>query len=724
MLRFRLGWLAWLVIVAACIWLPFHDLYGSHGPFARQLSRSIAWKGLSECLLLLGAVYAGLRLQRHGYLLALVALEIYTRRHGLDITLLLLSLYAAGITATGQRIASWLKLGWPRDPGEWLRAGFLGLIAWAAVIWLASAAGLGSIAWIRGLAIGVLGTALCFQAWRWRTLPWVFDAPASRVSAAITATFVTTVAMLAAKSAAAVDSDALWYGLNADRVLLGDGGLLKGQGLVTHVHYYPKLAESLQIPFLGLGSASLVTGLGLVCWALLAATCREVLREFGVATAQAWLGALLACAVPAVAASGATPKGELLAAWCCVFGVLAALRLMRDPTSRGWLGMGVAALVIAPLARLTVIPYAAMACFFLLVVAARRHVRPMGRDTWVPITLALTVFFFTCLRTWLLAGVAFVSPDVLVTLQKIVGWRLHDDIGRYEPVFNTPFPGGLVDSLFGPSRYIHQALFWMGNAWLPLLVAAMALRGWRWLAAPGVAFCFFVGLSMYVLLYAYRYGDAGADGNYFIVPIVLLHLVAWTGAFGKPMDLSGAPWLLAGSGALVAFSLFMVVTTANWEPGTGTMDANFRRTPFSELGRLADKRFATSGMASLARYLERFPPSTRMLGNMPDGDGGYLPLRYEALGDIAWARSTLLADEASLRGLLTGNDIALVALARTMTSPADVLVRHTLDDMAREGTAVPVAAPIGDVDLWLLPDAACRLQPVNYAVGAGDKPTC
>ncbi|MGE7138637.1 hypothetical protein ACQKIE_13510 [Luteibacter sp. NPDC031894] len=713
-MRVRLGWLAWLVLVAACIWLPWHALFEGTGPFVRQLSRSLAWKSLAECLLLLGTVYGSLRLRRHGIVLAALCAEVYARRHGIDITVLLLALYLMGIVALGRCGAAALRMPTAPSLDTFLRDAVLGVLMWSAAIWTASLLGTGSLPALRMLAIAILGGALAFASWRWHRQVVAPTPPSTRAGAFLVASVVTIVLMLSAKAAVAVDSDALWYGLNADRVLFGDGGLFQAQGLIAHVHYYPKLAESLQAPFLGLGSASLVTGFSLLCWMLLVATAREVLRELGVEGLPAWFGAVFACVVPAVAASAATPKGELLAAWLCVSGLLAGLRLRHGDTHRHWLGVGLTAVLVAPLARLTVLPYAAAIFVFIVAVAAVRRPRLDGR-MGIPLGLGLVVVALVCLRTFEQAGVALASPDVLVHLQGLFGWELHEDIGRYEPTFRTPFPAGLLDSLFGPAAYIHQALFWMGNGWLPLLVVALALRGWRWILQPATLFMLLVGVSMYALLYAYRYGNDGADGNYFIVPIVLLHLAAWTGIFvGARAVVTPRPFLW-GATAMAAFCLFLVVTTGNWFPGTGRLDARFDRTPFGELRTLADARFRVSGMGPLADALEAWPRGTRMLGDMPADDGGYFPVRYESIGTISWARGTLLENEQAILRMFRDHGIQLVALSHNPVAAVDSRIRPVLEAMALRGEAHKLNV-IGDkADLWRLDLAQGDGQPGNMS---------
>ncbi|QWT18695.1 hypothetical protein KPL74_13190 [Bacillus sp. NP157] len=704
-MRVRLGWLAWWLLVVACITLPLHALYGQGGPFERQLANSAPWKSLDECLLLLGALYVALRWRRGGVVLGIVAFEAFARRHGIDLTLAMLLLYVGGMHALGRLCVS-VESNRVDRVADALRHVLVGMMAWAALTWLASLAGMGTVAEIRWLAIGVLGGALALDTWRQRArLHWPAR-PTGRLSAFLLALALTVVAMLAAKAAAALDGDALWYGVNADRVLLGAGNLFASQGLVVHVHYYPKLAESLQIPFMGLGSASLVTGLSLACWLLLVATCRELLREAGVVAAPlAWGGALFATCIPAVAASAATPKGEVLAAWLCLMALLAAMRLPRA-TGRDaatWLAAGLVAALLAPLARLTVLPYAAAIFVFVAWQAVRQHLRPTLRRTWLVYTTGLLVVALVCWRTWVMTGVALATPDVLVDLQGWLGWHLHDDIGRYVPDFRTPFPSGLVQSLFGPRAYIHQALFWMGNAWIPLLAFALVRRGWRWILADGLLFWLMLGLAMYAMLYAYRFGPDGPDGNYFIVCIVLLHLVAWAGCAG-PATTAPRPFL-AGAAALLALSLFMVLTTANWLPGLARLDARFDRTPFGELDRMAAARYRVSGMGPLAGVVAAYPASTRMVGDLDVGDGGFFNVSYESLNSVAWARPPLLADNAAVQAFLLSHRIRLVVLARPGNPAVARTVRPALEALVATGRARQLNAGGAPADLWEVLDA-------------------
>jgi hypothetical protein len=397
-------------------------------------------------------------------------------------------------------------------------------------------------------------------------------------------------------------------------------------------------------------------------------------------------------------------KGVLLAAWLCLMGLLAGMRLRHTEgrEAAAWLATGLVATLLAPLGRVTVLPYALAIFAFIVWGAVAYGARPRWREC-APLALtAGVVALLVCLRTWLMTGVALATPDVIVDIQSLLGWHLRDDVGCYTPAFHTPFPSGLLQSLFGPSAYIHQALFWMGNAWIPLLVLAFALHGWRWILRGAMPFWLALGMSMYVLLYAYRYGPDGPDGNYFIVPIVVLHLAAWAGCTRTWQAAEAPRPFLAGWTAMLALCLFLVLTTANWFPGLTRLDANFRRTPFGELERIAAARFRISGMGPLAAALNDWPVGTRMVGDMPEGDGGVFPVRYESLSSISWARPPLVTDAAAIQSFLISHDIALVALSHRPAAPVSVLARSAMAILVAEGQARPLRVEGAPADLWVM----------------------
>lgn len=192
-------------LAAIMVLWPLHSLFGSSGLFAAQFSRSLPRQSALECLLVMGLAYGGLRARsrRLGMFLLLVVAELYARRHGVDISIVLLAAYALGIYCAGDNAGQWLYPQDEVDAGSLLRSAFIGVVMWSLVIWLASLAGWGSIRQIRWLAVVFLGANLLAWVVRLRSrrhdVAAVAPTSISRVQAVVYAAVMSTVLLMFAK---------------------------------------------------------------------------------------------------------------------------------------------------------------------------------------------------------------------------------------------------------------------------------------------------------------------------------------------------------------------------------------------------------------------------------------------------------------------------------------------------------------------------------------------
>lgn len=712
-----------LLAVAACllIW-PLHSLFGDSGVFVLQLSRALPRQTAVECLLVLGISYAGLRVssRRRGTAILFVAIELYARWRGIDVSIALVAAYALGVYSVGYHVSRWLYPQQDAEACDVLRAAFLGVLTWGVLIWLASLAGWGKIAQIRSLALIFLGVSLMGWAWRSRhvlfRLPVTTRLPYARAPALMLAVITTTVLLMFAKASVSIDFDSLWYGVSADRTLLAAGNLFADEGLVAHVHYYPKLFESLQIPLLGAGSLSLIIGSSIVCWLLLLLTVHRILGEFDLTDNSRLLGSLLAATVPAVCNSALTSKGELFAAWLCLFALYAAFRFERDCRRYDWLCVSCAAALLAPMGRLSVLPYAALIFLYAVALAVlatcRRgdadHAREPRTPSWamaLPVLMTFLLVALVCLRTYWLTGMPLTTPDVLVELQSRLGLHLRDAIGQYHPAYRVPFPAGLYSYLMDPSRYIHVALFWTGNVWLYLIIHACLVNGRRWMFDRRIIFLVMIGIGFFAVLFGYRSTEDGADGNYFIVPVTCLLMAGFIGVF-KP----GAPtrrdaWHPATLmvPASIVFGLGLLLCAANWRAGTRRPDLRFDRMPFSEMTAMGTVALTAGGLQAVAIKIHALPASTRAVGDIREDLAAFLPLRYESLATIAWQRPALMASPLALATWLTQARIRIIIVrSPATTSPVDQLAARTIDLLVRQQAATRVGPIDGAYAVWQL----------------------
>jgi len=617
---------------------------------------------------------------------------------GTLLPLLLLSIYACGVVCLGRGTLRLVRAS-EAVAGSFLAQLAVGVIALSAVLWSFSAFGPADLASLRLFAIFVVGASIAFAR---VSLPVTAmlerrDAATNFALAAMLALFF---AMLA-KAQVSADADSLWYGLNGDRKLFGDGGIFAANGLVGHVNFYPKLFEMIQAPLMGAGSSALLLGASLFCWIALAVAVAGVLELLGVKRRWVWLATALVVSTPCIANISIAAKGEVLAAWFCVAAIFFHLRWRKD----GDLVWGVLALgcaVFAPLARLSVLPYAGL--IFIYIVAgiwSQRRLRVADRKEpvrgLVPSALlgvlALYVFALVNYRTFELTGVVLISPDSLIGVQGKLGLHLHEYIGRFVANVRIPVRAGSYAYLFDPGKYSHAVIFWVSNAWAFLAISALLF--WRRRVAGGapekMAQRLFLASALVgvVFLFAYRYSDGGADGNYFIMPVAF-SVMAYFVAFGRQDDDSARSRVIAVLVAcFIVANLGWSLATVNWSRGNDVLMGDGALSAFwsrAEGGRI----IYDQGLGDIDAALSAYPGTARVVGEVAESASAYLHASYESLETFLWTAPRLL-DEASFKTLLRHNDINFLILRKT-GFPADFAPVHAAaQSLIQSGDAVVVS---------------------------------
>lgn len=663
--------LSWGLRIAAAaaiafilISVPIHA-FVAKGPFSWHIQQPEAWQGGLEVLMLAAALYAGFstRRRRLGLTFALAAMWVYARRHGVDLSVVLIYLYAEAVMALG-----WLMLpmaGVARLPraANLLVAGLLGTMAWSFVIWSAAALGFGTLGDIRVIAVLVLGAALLavrrarLGASLVRTLRR--ENRLERVVVAFAAAFL--LAMFA-KAAVVIDYDSFWYGLQGEEVLVGAGGLYNFQGLASVAHYYPKLYEALLLPFSGLGSVSMIFGVGILGALLLMITVIAILREYNVDRLTRVCIGVAAGTIPAVANIAVTAKGDMISSWLLLLGLLALIRF-RKGVGGTWAWIALSSLSLSVLARLSNLPYAAILAAIVVWSMARRGYTGdswgvlRNRGLWVAL-FAAVVSALVLARSYLLAGILIVAPNAVVRLQQSLGMELKYPVGLLPPDDTLPrlsVGDALWSFLFDPSSLPHVLITWTGNVWLFVPIAACLLGARLRTKGPALWPVILIGLSFFVLLLSYRFLVKGGDGNYFIVPIICLLLAGGRIAGTIPIR-SRKPF----TGMLLVFVLCNAAisfVTGSWGPGTRRFDAVMTRLPF-EMAQYTDQALVNARMQGVQRFFRDKPPGTRVVGlergavgtSLPAG--GWLPVQYEALYPYLWQQPELVASSEALETYL------------------------------------------------------------------------
>ena len=662
--------------VLACAVVAWHLVV--LGPFGWHFTRRDFWQGGLEAVLLVAAL-ARIQLMpdarwRAGLGIAVAAL--YLRRHAVDLPWLVDALYLEITIALGVLALRAGGVGKPRETEGYLRAFVAGLLAWSLCAWTASALDAGTTQDLRLLTLALALVALPLARVRPLTVhlavEWNALAPRHRaVAAALAGWFL----VLFARTNRVVGYDPLWYGLRGEYVLTGETSAYHSLGLVSPVHYFPKLYELYLQPVSGLGDFSVISGMTIAIAGLLGLAAVRLLARCGVDDPRARLATAAVClTLPAVANPSLDPKPDVLACLLVVLAALAAvdfLRTRRWPAFAWMLACG----LVATQAKLTAIPFVGLLVATTLLHAAWRRAAAAAddygvRSSTIVLALAVAITGFVTARTLLLTGVPTIGPDPLFKLWLALGFTLREPATTLQWAFPQDWadlPALVVDWLFRPERMEHIAIGWTGNVWLWLPLAALALgaRFGTRTRLPATARTPVAALALAGATVALGWGylSRGGDGNYFIAALVpaIVAGVAWT----WPRVVHSAALtraLLCSLGVFALFQGMLAFASAAWTPGTRRLDLDFLRSP-RDVPLENAKLFQRAGIAAIAGRLAAQPGAPRVAGCVDLPTGARLPARYEELKVISYS-SPYAANADALTDYLRRFDIPFLILRR------------------------------------------------------------
>ncbi len=642
------------------------------GPLLWHITQPAAIQGGLEALLLtallvLSAVYR----RRWLATASLIGILLFLRRHNAELALLagvfhLEAMYAFGclIRARSGTATTTLEAG--------LIAIVAGICFWLLLTAALSLVGLATPAILLWTLV-VAGTA-AIVAWRKPACLALYAAlkPQSNGERAVAALLAGWLIVLAARTANVIGYDTIWYIGQGDRLLSPNGSIFEFLALVSPVHYFPKLWETLLLPLTALDQLRPQAGLGIAFCGLLLAAVWLVARKIGLPRSWRWWLLWILATLAAIANSALSLKNDIA---CAFFLALMCVQLFAwfDRRSTSALLYAAACAALACSTKLTAIPYVGIAVIVVLGDVLFRGLRPPGRTdsgttsstervstaTVVALLAGLVAIVFL-VRTWLLTGVPTIGPDAVLAVWNAIGWNIAEPAGTLQwtrPQVWSEVPALLHDWLFAPSAMRTMPVSWTGNIWLSLalLGAAAGLLGFRRSAMPsprlnrGLALA--LALTGLALAVAWRYHSRGSDGNYFILAVALatcLGLLAIASRIhgDRALRISLAAALLA-TGLLHATHSFI---SAAWAPpGTRTFDAVFHQSPWQP-GKWRNDGMRRDDLARIAEYLETRPPHERGIGFGRDDQQGHvmLPIAMEEIRNIGYSRPEYTRDGESL----------------------------------------------------------------------------
>ncbi|MEP6881356.1 MAG: hypothetical protein ABI866_05145 [Dokdonella sp.] len=650
-----------------------------NGPFRWHIAQPESWQGGIEALILGCLIAAGFYANRSRaiWLLVVIPVALYARRHAFDVAIVVDLAYLEIIIALGFRVRRWCGVNETPKSIDYLHAFATGFLAWSLCAWVASALNLGSIHELRWLTL-ILATVAFIGPQRPATLcRFLFqrvkasEAPI-RVWCAIIGTWLL---VMFARTKVAIAYDARWYGLQPEHVLVPNHSIFEPLGLVSPVHYYPKIYEMWLLPVSALGDNTIISGMTLLVTLLLLGVCRQMMRDSGLAEhAQLPVLALIAT-VPALAEIAGQPKPDVFATFFILLSGIAAIRFIRRRSleSACWLITGSA---VACSAKLTAIPYAGLLLLIVGFATWKNRSTPTVesaepfRPALVTAALAVSVAGFVAARTWLLTGLPTIGPDPLFKLWHLLGFTLREPAGTLNWAHPQDWPSVpllLFDHLFRPQLLGHIITSWTGNVWLwfvgiatcaAFIVRAPARKVPARILLPMAA------LALLTLATALGVGFMvrGGDGNYFLFGLLPTIILSATAAVRQ---LASSPRLgkvmLACIPAFVLFQAGYSFISGSWKPGTRAFDAKFS-IGLKGMQKQNSVQREASGINRISEKLRKNPGDRRVIGRLEEAAMFVIPARYEDLAFISYSRPEFVADAAALLTYMHDQQITCMIL--------------------------------------------------------------
>lgn len=703
---------------------PYNMIHS--GPFGWHVRQPAFWQGGIELIVLAALVGTALYLLRSWcrILAVLILCELYARRQGVDLAVLISLFYYEGIAAFGALILNLVgRRSESTGAEKCLFSIMLGTLTWCCIEWVLSATGLGSVRDLQIAALVVLGGSL-LTIRRLPVLGYVFSNVGKRnVPGALLGAFVCTIVlMLFAKAGVSIDYDSLWYGIRGDRVLVAAGSVFAGLGLVSPVHYGPQAYELLLLPLSNLGSVTAILGLSIWCWISLGICLYCITERLRWPLKVRLLIVAVALATPSVMNIAITAKGDLMAATWIFFAAYCIVSY-RSTGCRNWLWIAFCSAALATTFRMSALVYAGLiglCALFLFATHALLHSNgPIQNGPKLQATLWLwlvsgscLLFAFVTFRTFFLTGIPFSEVSTLVSLAAQVGLHPEFPVGGPAPVYptiNKDLASLIADFVFRPAKLPHVIITWTGAAFAYFLLIGCFFRTGR---MRGTTIFWLLAATFPLLLLFVRFPIVGGDGNYFTIPI-LSAVVVGVGLVGRTFfkkDPIGRT-LRWAVGLFIVSAVVVSLATGSWGPGTRAWDFDLSRAPLDYQER-AEHSLKIAKLQLVNVYLKSLSPATKVVGLIPiNGNnplpGAWLPVRYESLLNIWSTRPGYLESADAISAFLRLDGIQYVLLVRSAVPKDGAVywltqaVDGTMQDLQAHGSAIPVVYSDNYV-LWKL----------------------
>lgn len=599
-----------LALAAAFVVLPIRNIL--LGVYSEYLQRLSITEGIKEIAIvyLFGVILIfaiNSKLLRSVCLL-LISL-LFMQNHQFLIPYLVAIVYIEMIISIGSSVKKICKFRIENEYLDYLSSFVLGVAVWGVAAIVFSLLGKGNFICLRIITVSLFVISLI--VYRRKPL-FVYIASnfgtKERIEQILIYFLAVLVLIQSAKSCGTVDYDSLWYGLNAENVLIGENSFYDNLGMLTWVHYFPKFFELFVAPVSNLGEYSFIHAVNVVLYELLILTVYKFISELKISNIKALFFTIMVATVPTIANMSTTAKADIFTSFFVVFAAVCFFEAAKKNDFYN-LSMAYVAIILAACAKISTYPY--IAILFLsgtitfTCTQGKACLNVIFQKRNIPCLLflgfSIVVFWGTHYRTYLLTG--YPLYPFTVNLWKKMGF---DGIYPFADYFGgrkAGFADGVVFNLKFYLKHIYNLIFdpssikeyrinhitpnWYSNFGIFLSVilfldlVSKKIKHIRvsWTKdfkiATGILLPVWIGMIL-ISVFLFQYAQ---DGNYYIVPVSLGIIYCLYAFEQRDIQYKKMYYGIFFAFAVLQFSI-MFVTHISWYLGTSSMKFNLLNSSF------------------------------------------------------------------------------------------------------------------------------------------------
>ncbi len=327
---------------------------------------------------------------------------------------------------------------------------------------------------------------------------------------------------LCAKSNACLSFDSIWYGMRSEYVLLGEHTIYDNLGYTGFVHYYPKLWEIINLPFSGLDYSFLYVSTT-VCFGIFMLIVLYYLSQIDKESTlfNNFLVVASVFSIPAIVNLATSAKPDIFCSFMFVFSILALVDLRNTDKERQF-NLILFSLMCFSMSCITKFSAWGYAPFYIIYFLYQIfNIRPKLRFSFssIPYIFCLLLIILVLLRNVLITGM---PAPLFTSIWESLGfaWK-YPFIGRVDPMVHHSFDLNIPNHLKKLYTYIFRpgdfsTAFWVGNSLIFLMLFVFSKKQML------KSVLFWISLLAFILIFIRPNIREYQDGNYFIIPLVLI----------------------------------------------------------------------------------------------------------------------------------------------------------------------------------------------------------